>query len=152
MQLCVFLFSENIFFRLFFFEGGCACGIWKFLGQELNPCHSSDDAGSLTCCATRKLWKHFTFNLVFRSKFFLITFYFVGDHPKIYWFLCWDLGGLGLEHLSQIQALPHVASSLCLRSWTSYIMALFQERVTQANKIIICGLLKPRITSATSHW
>ena len=43
-------------FSLFFF--GCVHGMWKFLGQGSNPCHSSsqsycsDSAGSLTCYAT----------------------------------------------------------------------------------------------------
>ena len=26
----------------------CTHGMWKFLGQGLNPCHRSDNAGSLT--------------------------------------------------------------------------------------------------------
>ena len=48
----VFLFC----FVLFFFD--CACGMWKFLDQGLNPHHSSspsccsDNAGSLVHCAT----------------------------------------------------------------------------------------------------
>ena len=48
--------SDNIFF--FFFA--CACGMWKFPGQELNLPHSSDrsyssdNAGSPTLCATRE--------------------------------------------------------------------------------------------------
>ena len=43
--------------------GGCACSMWKFPGQGLKLCHSSnwslgsDNARSLTCCATRKLLK-----------------------------------------------------------------------------------------------
>ena len=47
-------------FRGFF---GCAHGMCKFPGQGLNPCHSSklsrssDNAGSLTCCAIRELLK-----------------------------------------------------------------------------------------------
>ena len=46
------------FFLLFF---GHTCSMWKFLGQGSNPCHHSDpnrcsdNAGSLTCCATREL-------------------------------------------------------------------------------------------------
>ena len=46
-----FLKLENLFFG----------GMWKFPGQGLNPCHSSDlsrcsgNAGSLTCRATREL-------------------------------------------------------------------------------------------------
>ena len=34
---------------------GHAVGMWKFLGQELNLCHSSDNAVSLTHSATREL-------------------------------------------------------------------------------------------------
>ena len=40
---------------LFFFFFGHTWGIWKFLGQEWNPCHCSDvsccsdHTGSLTC-------------------------------------------------------------------------------------------------------
>ena len=47
------------FITIIFF--GCIYGICKFWDQRLNPshscdlCHSSDNAGSLTCCATRKL-------------------------------------------------------------------------------------------------
>ena len=39
-------------------SGGRTCGIWKFLGQKVNlsrswdPCHSCNNAGSLTLCAT----------------------------------------------------------------------------------------------------
>ena len=45
----------------FFFPFGQALSMWKFLGQGLNPCHSSDlnpcsdNAGSLTHCAAREL-------------------------------------------------------------------------------------------------
>ena len=38
---------------LFFF--GCTHGIHKFLGQGLNPYHSSDNARFLTCCTTEEL-------------------------------------------------------------------------------------------------
>ena len=45
----------------FFFSLACTCGIWKFLGQELNLCHSnnlscccSDNTRTLTCCTTRE--------------------------------------------------------------------------------------------------
>ena len=43
---------------------GCAHGMRKFLGQGWNQPHSrdsnhsSDNTGSLTCCATRELPKH----------------------------------------------------------------------------------------------
>ena len=30
----------------FFFFNGCTCGIWKFLGQKLNPSHSCGNAES----------------------------------------------------------------------------------------------------------
>ena len=48
---------------LFFFA--CAHGMWKFAGQGLNSWHSSDpsccsdNAGSLTLCATGEFWGHF---------------------------------------------------------------------------------------------
>ena len=42
VSLLVFFF----FFFLGFF--GHAHGMWKFPGQDSNPCHSSDNAGSLT--------------------------------------------------------------------------------------------------------
>ena len=32
-------------------------GLWKFPGQGSNPGRSSDNAGSLTCCAIRELFK-----------------------------------------------------------------------------------------------
>ena len=52
----------NLFFFFFpFFLFSFACGIQKFLGQGLYLSHSSDNAGSLTCCATREL-----VNLVFK--------------------------------------------------------------------------------------
>lgn len=48
-------------FFYFFFIFGRTCSMWKFLGQGLNPCHSSDagrcsnSAGSLTHRTTREL-------------------------------------------------------------------------------------------------
>ena len=42
----LFWFCFVLFCFLLFF--GHACCVWKFLGQELNPWHSSDNAGSLT--------------------------------------------------------------------------------------------------------
>ena len=55
------LYGFIIYIYMFFF--GCTCSTWKFLGQGLSPHHSrdwspsccSDNTGSLTCCATRKL-------------------------------------------------------------------------------------------------
>ena len=50
--------KHQFFFFTFY---GCFCGMWKFLGQALNVCHSSDpghccdNAGSFTHCATREL-------------------------------------------------------------------------------------------------
>ena len=38
----------SFFSFLFFFFFCCTLSIWKFLGQGLNPSHSSDIAGSLT--------------------------------------------------------------------------------------------------------
>ena len=43
------------FFFFFFGFFGRTCGMQKFLGQRLNPCHSSDSARSLTHCTTREL-------------------------------------------------------------------------------------------------
>ena len=43
---------------LIFFFFGQDLGMWKFMGQGLNPCQSSccsDNARSLTCCTTREL-------------------------------------------------------------------------------------------------
>lgn len=48
---------------IFFF--GCAHGMWKFSGQQSNPCHSSkpsyysDNISSLIHCTTRKLFNEF---------------------------------------------------------------------------------------------
>ena len=41
---------------------GCTCGIWKFLGQELNPGNSCSSAGSLTHCTTENFQYHFFLN------------------------------------------------------------------------------------------
>ena len=49
--LLTFLVRWNSYTIQFFF--GCTHGLWKFPGQELNWHHSSDNTGSLTCCATR---------------------------------------------------------------------------------------------------
>ena len=35
--------------------GGAPHGMWKFLGQELNQSHCSDNTGSLTHCTTREV-------------------------------------------------------------------------------------------------
>ena len=48
-------FYSLIFFFFFFFFLVCAQGIQKFPGQGSIPCHSSDNAGSLTCCAVLEL-------------------------------------------------------------------------------------------------
>ena len=60
--------SEGLW--LFFYYFGHALGMQKFLGQGLNPHHSSDlsqcsdNTGSLTHWATRKLWE----GLFFKAK------------------------------------------------------------------------------------
>ena len=46
------------FFFFFCFFLAMPEGTWKFLGQVLNLCCSSDNAGSLTCWATRELPEH----------------------------------------------------------------------------------------------
>ena len=61
--------SHNKLFLLvvfFLFLFGCACSMWKFQGQEVNPCHpshSSDNAGSLTHCTTKELRSYFFFSM-----------------------------------------------------------------------------------------
>ena len=52
--------------------GGCDHGMWKFLGQGLNLCHSrdlsyySDNARSLTYCTTKELQEyHYFWSLLF---------------------------------------------------------------------------------------
>ena len=44
----------------FFLNVGHTQGMWKFQGQGSNPCHSSDNAGSLAHWASRELLSHFT--------------------------------------------------------------------------------------------
>ena len=69
--LTVFFFSflsfdPNLFLFFFFFPGR-TCSMWKFLGQELDPCcscslhHSCDKTRSLTHCTTRELPPSFPF-------------------------------------------------------------------------------------------
>ena len=54
---------QSGFIYLLFF--GCICGMWKFLGQGLNLCHTnnpshcSNSAGSLACSATGELQSGF---------------------------------------------------------------------------------------------
>ena len=60
-ELIIPLASKKFRKRKFFF--GPTCAMWKFLGQGLNPCHSSDlchwrdSTRSLTCWATREIPK-----------------------------------------------------------------------------------------------
>ena len=55
----VYIFLLLLVLFIYFF--GCACGVWKFLGQGSNLCHSSnlshcsDNARSLTFCTTKEL-------------------------------------------------------------------------------------------------
>ena len=50
--------------------------MWKFLGQGLNPCQSSDpsqgsdNARSLTCCVTRELQNLFFIRYTYEKKIF----------------------------------------------------------------------------------
>ena len=57
------MLSDKIKFRpyfiLFICFFGCAYSIWKFPSPGLNWSYSSDNAGSLTCWATRELPKRF---------------------------------------------------------------------------------------------
>ena len=61
---------SSLYFILFYFFSGCACGMWKFPSQGLNLCHTShlsrcsDDARSLTHCASRDLCG-FVFRFIF---------------------------------------------------------------------------------------
>ena len=57
--LCKIIF--DIYFSLFFFFGRTR-GMWNFLGQGLNLCHSSDSTGSLTHCTTRELLNSYILN------------------------------------------------------------------------------------------
>ena len=52
-------------------EGSCIPGIHKFQSQGSNLSHSSNHAGSLTCCATRK----FLVTWLFISKFLFALFF-----------------------------------------------------------------------------
>ena len=82
VSLCVCVF--NFFFKIiiYYYFFGCAHGVQKFLGQELNLYHSSDlghcsdNAGSLTYCAAREL-----LCLQFLSSMFTVLgaliFYFI---------------------------------------------------------------------------
>ena len=54
--LCGTYSSSALLKWYYFFFFGCAQGMWKFLGQGLNLSHSSDNARSLTCWASRELW------------------------------------------------------------------------------------------------
>ena len=52
-QMYPFIKDEHfvtIFLKQFFFSCGCTRGMWKFLGQELNPSCSCSNAESLTHC------------------------------------------------------------------------------------------------------
>ena len=58
MKPIMFFKKENvqyILIILYFYFFGHVLGMWKFLGQRSKPCHGSDDARSLTHCATREL-------------------------------------------------------------------------------------------------
>ena len=82
-------------FKFLFGEGGCTGGMWKFPGQESNPCHSSNNARSLTHCATRKLLTlllrnefHQKFSMISRKGMSLLffpcecfLFFFLWSHP-----------------------------------------------------------------------
>ena len=71
------------------FQPCCIHSIWKFLDQGLNPVHSSDpsccsdNAESLTCCATRKLLPEGYFLFYLIKKVFL-AFVFSRAAPAAY--------------------------------------------------------------------
>ena len=58
--LLLLVVEIDYFKKIYLFH--CTQGMWKFLGQGSNshhncdPSHSSDNTGSLICCATRELW------------------------------------------------------------------------------------------------
>ena len=54
-------------------------GIWKFPGQVSNPCHSSDNTGSLNCWASREFWWDYLLLL-------LLGFFFV--FCGLFFFFC----------------------------------------------------------------
>jgi len=56
------LVAVSMKFKNFLILFGHVLSIWKFRGQRSNPCHSSDNARSLTCWATREFLK-FPFEL-----------------------------------------------------------------------------------------
>ena len=77
----IFPMLHLFYFYLFIF--GRTHGVLKFLGQGLIPCHSSDNARSLTCWTTRELLHLFqqqpgiivcpyVFQLVYPRKSFII--------------------------------------------------------------------------------
>ena len=72
-----------------FFFFGCTCGIWEFSVRGLNLWHSSnlscysDNAGSLTHCATRELHRCISFFLFF---FFFFFCHFLGPSHGIWRF------------------------------------------------------------------
>ena len=95
---------------MYFFSGGGGppCGMWNSprpgikLCHGSDPNHCSDNAGSLTCCATRKLWNVFIFSkFVFppphRDSVFAT--FLVLKHPFIYEMLVIVIQTRFLEHL-----------------------------------------------------
>ena len=53
LSISKFFSPQCSWYVSFFF--GCTNGVWKFLGQGSNLCHSSDNSGCLTHCATREV-------------------------------------------------------------------------------------------------
>ena len=74
-KLCVYLFYFS------FYVFGCTCNMWKFPGQGSNPLHSSkpshcsDNAKSLTFCATGELLCLFILNMYNIKLFSFNTFF-----------------------------------------------------------------------------
>lgn len=70
------------FLLIFFFFFGCLHGMYKFLGQRLNPhyrsnpSHCSDSAGSLTHWVTRQLLEFFIFYFFLQIYDFLKARFF----------------------------------------------------------------------------
>ena len=73
-----FLFVPYITLIFFFFFFWIHLQYAAISGLRHQPNHCSDNAGSLTCCATRELLPYSPFNL---PPAFFLSFVFLGPHP-----------------------------------------------------------------------